>query len=117
MAMLALWLPATNHCRLEQIPGLEFLRCAADSTPNSDCSSDGDGCLVVESGFYKLENTKVKIAQPLLIPVTCLTQLVLEPGAPELHLAATAVDSLALPKPWQFTFRAAAPPRAPSFAS
>src|SRR5262245_9029688 len=117
MAMLALWLPATNHCRLEQIPGLEFLRCVADSSSEGDCSSDGDGCLVVESGFYKVENTKVKIGQPPLIPAALLTQLVLERAAPGLHLTDPAVNSLELPKPWQFVFRAAAPPRAPSLAS
>src|SRR5262245_32708908 len=117
MAMLALWLPATNHCRLEQIPGLEFLLCVADSSSEGDCSSDGDGCLVVESGFYKVENTKVKIGQPPLIPVTFLTQFVLERTAPKFQLAAPAVDSLEFPKPWHFIFRAAAPPRAPSLAS
>src|SRR5262245_6014729 len=117
MAMLALWLPATNHCRLEQIPGLEFLRCVADSSSKGDCSSDGDGCLAVESGFYKVENTKVKIGQPPLIPAALLTQLVLERAAPRVPVAVSSIDSLELPKRWQFTYRAAAPPRSPSVAA
>src|SRR5436309_2320377 len=48
---LAIWLPATQHCRLENIPGLTFLRCATDTPGASDC--EGDACQSIEHGAYK----------------------------------------------------------------
>jgi hypothetical protein len=48
---LAMWLPATQHCKLEQLPGLGFLQCAGESADESDCASDS--CQTVEHGAYK----------------------------------------------------------------
>src|SRR5262245_41928342 len=60
---LALWLPATQHCHLEKLPGLAFLHCATD-TADSDCQ--GDGCDTLEKGFYKTpDNGDVTVAAML----------------------------------------------------
>ena len=65
--LLALWLPATFHCQLESIPGLEFVRCASDTSNQSDCSDDG--CCAVEKQQYKSEQNRQTIpAGRILIP-------------------------------------------------
>ena len=68
LAILALWPPAINHCRLEQIPGFAFLTCIDQeetaSHGNNDC--DNDGCAMVESGFRKTDDANVDRMVPLL---------------------------------------------------
>ena len=120
MAMLALWLPATNHCRLEQIPGLSFLACGdhEEAAPRSAKECDSDGCAPVESGLYKTEDTNVDTVVPVFVAeVSLLTAIPVEtrrrfflPGFP------TAVPSDLLGT-WQFSFRTALPPRPPNPAS
>ena len=44
------------HCKLETIPGLEFLRCPSDTDTKSDCQ--GDGCETVESALYKVPDNQ-----------------------------------------------------------
>lgn len=113
--MLALWLPVTNHCRLESVPGLEFLRCATAVPTGSDC--DGDGCDVVEDGFYKVEEANVVAVQPLCVPVFHLAPLI-DHSPPEIsNYLLSAATPPELGNTWQFSCRAAAPPRAPSLAS
>jgi hypothetical protein len=114
LALLALWLPVTFHCQLESIPGLEFVRCAADTSNQSDCSDDG--CCAVEKQLYKSEQHRQTL--PIFSPLT---------SAPLLNGASTLPDEVSLGlltaappellKTWQFAFRTASPPRAPSFAS
>jgi hypothetical protein len=118
LAMLALWLPVTNHCRLEQIPAFAFLACCEheDAVPYPDKDCETDGCDLVENGLYKTESNQVEIAAPLFVLIDLL-----------LPLPADAADVLSAVQPeaappelsriWQFSSRAAAPPRAPSFAS
>lgn len=54
--LLALWLPATNHCLLESATGLEFLQsCCPEPAPHSNASCKTDSCFEVESGAYRLE--------------------------------------------------------------
>jgi hypothetical protein len=117
--MLALWLPATNHCRLESIPGLLFLACdqapEADAHQETDCESDN--CALVESALYKVEDSQVNVKSPmtpesLILPVLQTPSLATaRPGF--VHTVAPPELAVA----WQFCTRAAAPPRAPSFVS
>jgi len=118
--MLALWLPVTNRCSLEQIPGFAFLACCTQeggNTQDEDCQKDG--CDVLENGLYKTESNQVKVAVPFFAPVDFLAPPAMESGAPEAlvnwFLRTSATPEIL--KSWQFSFRAAAPPRAPSFAS
>ena len=116
LATLALWFPATNHCRLESIPGLEFLRCASDANNGSDC--DGDGCETVEKGFYKIENDRPIVPAPILVVVLSLPPLLTETSPAGLVSGGESTSAPPeLPKVWQFSLRTALPPRAPSIAS
>jgi len=121
MGVLAFWLPATNHCRLELIPGLEFLDCCSHSEDEqasdhheNDC--DGDLCAQVEDGLYKAESYRVVIQAPPASLVGFLPALLEQAPRPERVRTMRRLDASPpeLPKTWQFSFRAAAPPRAPS---
>ncbi len=122
LAVLALWLPATNHCRLELIPALQqFLTCCVheDATaPHEDADCETDNCEAVENGLYKTEWNHVTVAAPLLILVD-VPELALEAQtvARSVDPARSAAPPPELSRVWQFSFRAAAPPRAPSLLS
>jgi hypothetical protein len=124
MAVLAFWLPATNHCRLELIPGLEFLDCCSHSDDEQagdhhENDPSGDLCAQVEDGLYKAESYRVVIEAPPASPVGFLPALLEQAPRPERAPTVCRLDASPpeLPKTWQFSFRAAAPPRAPSLVS
>jgi hypothetical protein len=119
VGLLGLWLAATNHCRLEQIPALSFLPCCEKGGSSQDDDCQTDGCASVEDGLYKTENNQVQVVTPVfaLIPFLVLPG---QNAAPGLESVREALPNLAppeLPKSWQFSFRAAAPPRAPALVS
>ena len=120
-AMLALVLYglASMHCTLEGVPGFEFLKSCcfvdAESSAPSDC--EGDGCGPVEHGKYRPEEQTVSVPQPLLI--AAFVAPVIQASVPE-PLSAFLAPSESPPglsKPWQFSYRTALSPRAPSAAS
>lgn len=120
LTLAAFWLLAINHCKLEQIPGLSFLVCCdhADAAPHQDNDCDTDGCSAVEGGLYKSEETQPGISMPVFgLAVSLVPSL--DEHAQALfslpHFSALASPELAVT--WQFSFRAAAPPRAPSLVS
>ena len=110
----------TLHCRLETVPGLEFLACLSDGDCHDKEGSDrGDtGCCSAEKSQYKTEQQRLTFPPPDLLPLAF---------APVLDLASTlpapvnretfTVAPPELPRCWQFVFRTASPPRAPSLAS
>ena len=113
---LAIWLPATQHCHLENLPGLGFLRCAGDTDGKSDCA--GDSCDTVEKGSYKPSDNQGVAPAPLFLAV--IASLHLQADSPHSQNAGFEVATFPppdLPKGWQFITRTAAPPRAPSFRS
>ena len=120
LSLVALWPLATSHCRLEQLPGLEFLTCVGERVteahPDKDCETDG--CASVESGFYKVEDGRPMLPPPSLVSSPLLTTVSLAAVEPA---TTTCLDSDLVPpellKGWQFSFRTAPSPRAPSFVS
>lgn len=123
-AMLAIllatvWLPVTAHCLLlETASHFEFLACCSHESPTSDHENecDTDACSVVENAQYK------STFQRLLVPPPS-TLIAFERPAP---LDTTEAPGVAtgqptsppdLPARWQFTFRTALSPRAPSLVS
>ena len=116
LVMLALWPLAVMHCKLETIPGLEFLRCASDTPTGSDCQRDG--CETVESAAYKTPDNQ-DIAPEPVFEIAMLSMLLEREDCPyEKHFCWP--ETAAPPefrKSWQFSFRTALPPRAPSFVS
>ncbi|MSU63955.1 MAG: hypothetical protein EXS31_16445 [Pedosphaera sp.] len=114
-----LWAAASNHCKLEHIPGFEFLVCAdhaSDGQP-SDNGCETDGCSF-ETQLYKSEGSQASVLAPLRL----LQSFLVREGAAILDrqtatLTLPAVAPTDLPDNWQFSHRAALPPRAPSLFS
>ena len=119
IVLLALvWAAASNHCKLEQIPGLQFLACCdhEGTTPHQDCQNDG--CATFENQLYKTETAQLSVPAPTFLFAAFLSPMWTELSDPPtvthiLHDSAPAV----LPRIWQFTYRTALPPRAPSLLS
>ena len=118
--LLALvWAAASNHCKLEQIPGLALLACAdhANETPSEDRGCDTDGC-AFEIQLYKTESAQASIPSPTFLFTLFLGPLFDEPVAPAAvsHVLPDAAP-VVLTRVWQFAYRTALPPRAPSLLS
>jgi len=120
IVLLGLWMPVTMHCLLEAMPAFSFLQCCctADKGPQEPNDCADDACSALESGLYKIEDNSALAPHPSLLFAlsTC------DPGSP---LPAERVPRLApqslappeLPQFWQFSYRTALPPRAPSFVA
>jgi hypothetical protein len=112
---LAVWLPATQHCKLENVPGLGFLHCATDKPGTSDC--DSDSCQELESGFYKTTEQKA------LIPERAWTLSFFAVAVPAEDCPSAASFGFAsdfpqeLSQSWQFLSRTALPVRSPTLLS
>ena len=116
IVFVALWVPITMHCKLESIPGLELLRCVSDSPSSPDC--DGDSCQAVESGWYKIEDNQAFVSAALGALVFPQAILRLQHPLTEESVVVTLTPAPPeLLNTWQFCYRAAAPPRAPSLVS
>jgi len=116
VVLLALWLPATQHCGLEAA-GL----IAADAHEGcAEASCDHcthDGCNVVEGGFVKSSHEALKAPTPPLVACTCFLCLrLLTPVLaiePNLAVSESVSPEHWVPV-WQFVRRAAPVSRAPS---
>ena len=120
LTLAAVWLVATNHCKLELIPSLGFLVCCAhgDAAPHQDNDCDTDNCAAVEKSFYKSEDTQPSVTVPDFVLADSLTLSLDELARVSpvcFNLPAFAPPEL--PVTWQFSYRTALPPRAPSIAS
>lgn len=119
LTVLALWGLAAMHCKLEVLPGLDFLKscCFADSSASSPKPCESDGCGAVEDGSYRAEEQNAAAPQPLLI--LALISPMIEAPLPEIPGICFSESQAPseLSRFWQFSYRAALPPRAPSFVS
>ncbi len=132
-ATLAFWLAGSNHCRLEQLPGMQFLACAP-----ADCSSDtaaheessncaghespdcaDDACASIEGAMYQAGVQRIKTDAPALVsPEAALAMLAVSAAIdqPIPRIFPAQCDSPpSVPRQWQFSQRTVAPVRAPSF--
>ncbi len=116
MALLVLWGLATLHCDLERVPGFGFLASchSADASPHQDKDCDSDGCSAVESGFYKMEEQAASAPVPLLVLSFLLPVWEATPPPARPQAAILNGSPPELPRVWQFSYRTALPPRAPS---
>ena len=119
LSVLGLWLGGTNHCKLEDIPGLEFLVCNphGETEPHQDNDCDEDSCAQVENATYKTEKAQIAVRAPMV-----LLPAILLPAPQDAELSFRSFERVPpltpeLPVSWQFSYRTAAPPRAPSFLS
>lgn len=117
------WVLLTSHCKIEVMPGFEFLRCATDIHAPAESESGGDpckdsGCCSFESAQYQAPRQQE--AAPVIvfavIPADSLG--VVERSLPkEVSLGILTAAPPELPTSWQFLSRTALPVRAPSLAS
>ena len=117
LGLVAFWALATQHCRLEVVPGLDFLACLSPETEahheSSDCESDG--CANVESSLYKSENHRITLEQPPLLaaPMGIFPYLAL--ACLPSNQACAPLDNACLGRPsGLFLLRNVVSPRAPS---
>lgn len=114
LLLLALWLPATQHCALEEV-GL-FAQTCQDSCATGG-NSEKDGCSTVEDGAYKPATDIFKVPAPSLL--TCVCFLCLHPAPQVLsdgpllpgELVQRSESRIAA---WHFVRRSAPLPGAPS---
>ena len=111
LVLLVLWVPITSHCMLENVRGLEFLKCPTDTPDGAPCQ---DECSQLESASYKISDTHTDFLPAVLTEI--LTFVILEFPADEqpINVIETPPE---IPPSWQFIFRTALAPRAPSFVS
>ncbi len=120
LVLLALWLPATQHCGLEAAgligadgPHVTHEGCAGSNFDH--CTHDG--CNVVESGLVKFSNESIKVPSPTSVACACLLCLQLFPPVlaiePNLAISESVSPEHWVPV-WQFVRRAAPLSRAPS---
>ena len=120
VSLLALtWVLLTSHCKIEAMPGFEFLRCAA----NFQASNEGDpckdaGCCSIESAQYQAPRQQ-EVAPILVFAVVPADSFgIVERSLPkEVSLGVLTAAPPDLPTSWQFLSRTALPIRAPSLAS
>jgi hypothetical protein len=116
------WVPITSHCAWENMPGLEFFKCADDAkqeapSPSHDSQKDDcadDACSTLENGGYKVAETETAVPVPSL--TVLLLQLSLWEIVPSEQPSPVTASPPEIPVSWTFLFRTALPPRAPSLA-
>jgi hypothetical protein len=123
VSLLALtWVSLTSHCRLEAVPGFEFLRCASDSDAahpdeGGDPCQEG-ACCSVESSHCQAPRQQEIVAAVLPAILPQLYADVPNASLPsEINLGVPKAAPPEIPKSWQFSLRTALPVRAPSLAS
>lgn len=124
VSLLALtWVLLTSHCRIEAMPGFEFLRCATDVHATDTTNEGGDpcketGCCSIESAQYHAPRQH-EIAPVVIAAIVPADDFgIVEQSLPkEVSLGILTAAPPELPSSWQFLSRTALPPRAPSLAS
>ncbi len=117
-ALLAVWLPATLHCRLEAAGFFES-HCAEEQAGAAGDDCKDDACPTVEQALYKDSSATLAVAAPAECHVPDCCALLL---APELLLGEPALSPVRHAPPseltvrWHFIARAAPPARAPNRA-
>ncbi len=120
VALLALaWVPLTSHCKIEALPGFEFLRCLTDAqTANEggDPCQDGN-CCAVESAKYQSPRQQEVVPVVVSLLSACNFGLVEQSLPAEVGLGVLSATPPDLPTSWQFSYRTSLPVRAPSLAT
>lgn len=118
--LLAVWLPATNHCALEASELIEALVCdheaAADDACDHDCSAEV--CERVESASFGKDIKLLKVLPPPLA-LAAFAGLLAPVGPDPSPPPAVRTDSpevRLVQRTWVFAQRAAVPARAPAVA-
>lgn len=118
--VLAVWAACTAHCAIENLSGAAGVPCCKDDGGRSDQTPHAPGhcvCSAIQAGGYVSQDSSLSIPLPLDGAVL----FVVAPQQVDLRTQPVDVDPAASPPgalaPWQFSFRAALPARAPSSIS
>jgi hypothetical protein len=120
MIMLGIWLPATSLCLAERAGWISNDDCCASDSEESPASppSGHSACCLLASGSYKVDDLQLFTTISPIVAEAVLTtwwEFALQPD-PSPPLARTWIPP-DFPVSWQFSFRAALPPRAPTFVA
>lgn len=121
LLLLALWLPATQHCGLEAAGLMASSIECHDS--EQDCDSpqppkacESDNCDLIEDAVYKAKQTELVLTAPVIVScLCCLTEITPETIVVRMISPARSDAPPELAPTWQFTSRAAPSPRAPGY--
>ena len=116
--MLAvLWVPIASHCLLEDAGLIHHSDCCNSDGDNDHDAADGI-CQVEKAGFQlpKFQRVLAEALPYFLTPQLTLDSLLRVEAIPP-DILSRAGPPAALRGTWQFSFRTALPPRAPSFVS
>jgi len=118
VTLVAVWSLASNHCRLELLSAFSFVACGdqADCTGKQDKDCETDGCATVENQLYKSENAQVQLPAPALLAAVFASSVIVEESNLSLPRLFDTTPKV-LSRLWQFSYRTALPPRAPSHLS
>lgn len=109
--LLVMWLPATSFCLAENAGLITTSGCCDESS-----ATDTPTCCALASATYKVDDNNLSI-----LPGLECSLVFVAPGFNPPQDASSEGCSCESPpevrSSWQFYIRAAAPPRAPSFAS
>ncbi|MCI0539428.1 MAG: hypothetical protein L0Z50_29820 [Verrucomicrobiales bacterium] len=118
--LLVMWIPATSLCLLETAGWLASDGCCPSSsggTPASEPTSDSPCCLLASGSYKANDEEHSSIAAPLFAFLSVLNLFEPAERTDEAQLIAFEPPPPELVAGWQFSSRAALPPRAPSFVS
>ena len=121
LLLAIVWLPISSHCLLfESAANLAILACCDNeaTTSHHENACDSDGCAIVEEAQYRCSEERV-VAPTLDIIVAFELPSSLETDSkPFQCLTHLNQGNWFISSPhWQFSFRTALSPRAPSFVS
>jgi hypothetical protein len=117
IVLLAVWMPASSLCLAECAKLVKRGDCCAhDSGGKADAA--GGACCLLALGGYKSDTQRSWVPVPILLAIALAPSLLHRlSAAARLSLPSPNASPPVLPVTWQFSFRAALPPRAPSSAS
>lgn len=117
LVMLAAWMPAASLCLAECAGMVERGDCCADESSGQPDDA-AHPCCFLASGLYKSHDHQTFVTAPDALATAQLpSPISVAPSSGGLASLPPALSPPDLPVTWQFSFRAALPPRAPSLAS
>lgn len=119
LLLVALWLPATQHCGLEAAGVWMLSGESAESCCDHGDDCCADACAAVEDGRYTPHASSLKVSPPALLDWAGAFDLSVIVVPPKENGAGT--ESQERPqewtRDWHFVRRAAYPPRAPALTA
>lgn len=117
LVMLAAWMPAASLCLAECAGIVERGDCCADEA-GGKTDAAAHPCCFLASGLYKSHDNQPLVMAPDAFATAPMASLIsVVPSSSGLASLPPTLSPPDLPVTWQFLFRTALPPRAPSPAS